>query len=86
MSEEGGISPPEGQLPELMDSGEQGQGPNSIGGFTPFTPRSGLQEIPVATRQESGVLFFSFLQPANPVLPSMTALGLWLALKEALRL
>ena len=32
--------------------------PNSIGGFTPFTPRSGLQEIPVATRQESGVLFF----------------------------
>ena len=32
--------------------------PNSIGGFTPFTPRSGLQEIPVATRQESGVLCF----------------------------
>ena len=24
----------------------------------PFTPRSGLQEIPVAIRQESGVLFF----------------------------
>ena len=32
--------------------------PNSIGGFTPFTPHSGLQEIPVATRQENGVLFF----------------------------
>ena len=32
--------------------------PNSIGGFTPFTLHRGLQEIPVATRQENGVLFF----------------------------
>ena len=39
-----------------------------IGGFTPFMPRSGLQEIPVATRQESGVLFFPSRFPASSVL------------------
>ena len=43
--------------------------PNSIGGFTPFTPRSELQEIPVATPQESGVFFF----------PSRRGLTLWVS-------
>ena len=32
--------------------------PNSTGGLTPFRPLSGLQEVPVATREESGVLRF----------------------------
>ena len=32
--------------------------PNSTGGLTPFRPLSGLQEIPVATREDSGVLCF----------------------------
>ena len=40
--------------------------PNSIGGFTHFTPLSGLQEIPVATRQESGVLGFPSRRGLTP--------------------
>src|SRR5574341_2072192 len=30
--------------------------PNASGGLTPFSPPSELQEIPVATREQSGVL------------------------------
>ena len=38
----------------------QGKGlsPNSTGGLTPFRPLSGLQETPVVTQEESGVLCF----------------------------
>ena len=32
--------------------------PNASGGLTPFCPPSELQEIPVATREQSGVLCF----------------------------
>ena len=32
--------------------------PNASGGLTPFSPPSELQEIPVATREQSGLLCF----------------------------
>ena len=40
--------------------------PNSTGGLTPFRPLSGLQEIPIATREESGVLRFPSRQELTP--------------------
>ena len=48
--------------------GEQSRvlSPNSTGGLTPFRPLSGLQEIPVATREESGVLRFPSRQGLTP--------------------
>ena len=40
---------------------------NSTGGLTPFRPLSGLQEIPVTTREESGVLCFPLeMRPDSP--------------------
>ena len=33
-------------------------GPNASGGLTPLSPPSELQEIPVATREQSGLLCF----------------------------
>ena len=38
----------------------------TTGGLTPFRPLSGLQEIPVATREESGVLRFPSRQGLTP--------------------
>ena len=53
--------------------------PNFTGGFTPFRPHNGLQEIPVATWEESRVLCFpsrrgltsgeSGMQPRDPCCP-----------------
>ena len=40
--------------------------PNSTGGLTPFRPLSGLQEIPVATREESGVHSFPSRRGLTP--------------------
>src|SRR5574337_82797 len=41
--------------------------PNASGGLTPFSPPSELQEIPVATREQSGVpCFHSRWMPVSP--------------------
>ena len=40
--------------------------PNFTGGFTPFRPLNGLQEIPVATREESGVFGFPSRRGLTP--------------------
>ena len=40
--------------------------PNSTGGLTPFRPLSGLQEVPVETREDSGVLCFPSGQGLTP--------------------
>ena len=40
---------------------------NSTGGLTPFRPLSGLQEIPIATRQESGFLCFNSRRDLTPL-------------------
>src|SRR5574337_693351 len=41
--------------------------PNASGGLTPFSPPSELQEIPVATREQSGVLcYHSRWRPVSP--------------------
>ena len=37
--------------------------PNFTGGLTPFRPQSGFQEVPVATRKESGVLLPFDMRP-----------------------
>ena len=39
--------------------------------LTPFRPLSGLQEIPVATREESGVLRFPSRQGLTPWFPTL---------------
>ena len=48
--------------------GEQSRvlSPNTTGGLTPFRPQSGLQEVPVATRKESGVLCFPSTRGLTP--------------------
>ena len=44
-----------------------GISPNASGGLTPFSPPSELQEIPVVTREQSGVLcFHSRWMPVSP--------------------
>ena len=40
--------------------------PNSTGGLTPFRPLSGLQETPVVTQEESGVLCFPSSRALTP--------------------
>ena len=45
---------------------------NASGGLTPFSPPSELQEIPVATREQSGVLcFHSTWMPVSPSVSGM---------------
>ena len=43
--------------------------PNFTGGFTPFRPLNGLQEISVATREESGVICFPSRRGLTPQVP-----------------
>ena len=45
---------------EVLTTGGQPRdlSPNASGGLTPFSPPSELQEIPVATREQSGLLCF----------------------------
>ena len=46
--------------------------PNASGGLTPFSPPSELQEIPVAIREQSGVLcFHSRWMPVSPGVSGM---------------
>ena len=40
--------------------------PHFTGGLTPFGPQSGLQEVPVTTRKESGVLCFPSTRGLTP--------------------
>ena len=52
--------------------------PNSKGGLTPFSPLSGLQEIPVATREEREVLCFPSrgrLKPKQKQYPAVDVTG-----------
>ena len=48
---------PEGSDPRILEAARD-LSPNASGGLTPFSPPSELQEIPVATREQSGVLCF----------------------------
>src|SRR5574341_1074595 len=49
--------------------------PNASGGLIPLSPPSELQEIPVATREQSGVLcFHSRWMPVSPGVSGMHAL------------
>ena len=52
----GGSAPSCCAFPHRVAFEEGSVFPNSTGGLTPFRPLSELQEIPVATREESGIL------------------------------
>ena len=40
---------------------------HATGGLTPFRPLCGLQEIPVGTREESGILCFPYIPGLTPL-------------------